>query len=302
MNSFIVQPEESNMRLDKFLNEKLADMTRSQIQKLIERGFVTVNGKQPSVHKFLKNGDEISVTQPDIAPPPPVPKLTVIAETDDYVVINKPAGILTHSATASPDAPTVTSWALQQYPHIAEVGDPGRPGIVHRLDKDTSGVLVIAKTQAMYDSLKRQFHDREVEKTYLALVEGHLATENGSIDKPIGRSKQHHRMAARTTQLDDRDREAVTEYQVINRFQKRDYVEVHPKTGRTHQIRVHLYSLGNPVVGDTLYKIRAIKPDTTLGRLFLHAAKLRFSDLAGERVSVSAPLPKELKHYLDSQK
>ena len=281
-------------RLDKFVNEKL-DVSRSQIKKMIEAGQILVNDKQPSVHEFLNEGDVIEVHIKKTKTKK-LPKIKILAEESGYVVIEKPAGVLVHS-TDNSNEETIVDWLLKNYPEVKKIGEPGRQGIVHRLDRDTSGVLLLTISNKMHESLRNQFHDREVKKTYLALVHGNLPHMEGEVNKPIGRSSKG-RMAARVEKISEKDREAITKYKVIQRLRKFDLVEAYPLSGRTHQIRVHLMSLGNPVVGDSLYTIHGQKEVIDLGRLFLHATKLEFADLEGNKISVESKLPTKLKQYL----
>lgn len=299
MKKIEASDEDNKKRLDKFLTEKLTNLTRSQIKKLIKHGQVLVNGKTPSVHEFLKTGDFIEIKELHESEPMPVPEIPVLLEGSGFVVINKPAGVLSHPNHVK-NAPILTDWLIEKFPETKNVGDPERPGIVHRLDKETSGVIVIATTQPMFDHLKKQFHDRLVKKSYTALVHGHLADQSGQINKPIGRSRKNGRMAARAKSIEEKDRAATTDYKVIKRFQKYDLVQAQPLTGRTHQIRVHFMSLGHPVVGDRLYRIRGQKKIPELNRPFLHSSELTFNDMAGKEQKASAPLPQELQHFLST--
>ena len=292
---FITSNEDNKKRLDKFLAEQMPKTTRSQIKKLIEQGVVLINSKKPSVHHFLKENDVVEVNSREETSQAALPEVPIIEQGEGFLVINKPAGLVVHS---DKNEPTVVDWLLNKFPEVKEVGDPLRPGIVHRLDKSTSGVMIVATNQKMFDHLKQQFHNRKIKKTYLALVHGNLDQMEGEINKPIGRSHKGTRMAARTSKIDEKDREAITRYQVIKRYKKFDLVEAYPLTGRTHQIRVHLMALGHPLVGDKLYTIHGQKKIINLGRNFLHAAKIEFSDPTGEVYIVSAPLPDELENFL----
>jgi len=196
MPTFTILPEEKKERLDKYLTKKLA-ISRSQVKKLIEKGRVLINGEKPTVHHFLKPGEQVVVLETEEVKEMIIPDIEILKNERDYVVINKSAGVLTHAAKGSPNEASVVDWLLNKFPKVKEVGNPLRPGIVHRLDKQTSGVMVIAKTQKMFESLKQQFKDREVEKQYLALVYGNLPELSGTINKPIGRSKKSARMATR---------------------------------------------------------------------------------------------------------
>ncbi len=240
--------------------------------------------------------------------------MQIIYETNDFLAINKPAGVLVHSAkSGDPEEGTVVGWLRQEYPEIGGVGDPPpslrdvgragdpykfRPGIVHRLDKDTSGILLIAKTQAAFDYLKNLFQTRGIEKTYLALVYGRV-TGKGKIDKPIGikSGSMKRSVNARTMKA---AKDALTEYRAVKQFQKGEYtlLRVSPKTGKTHQIRVHLASIGHPVVGDMLYGGRRKENTLGLTRQFLHAETIEFTTPDGSRIHLEAELPPDLEEAL----
>ena len=248
------------------------------------------------------------------------PAPEIISETADYLVIAKPAGLAVH-AGGNLTGPTLTDWLVDYYPKIKTVGDdPTRPGLVHRLDKDVSGLMVIAKNQKSFAALKDQFKDRAVNKEYTALVHGQLIPDEGAIDFPITRSKAGYKMAAlpaRTTDLllrrhpRGRDqgnidswmksRTALTEFTVIKRFVNYTLLRVRIKTGRTHQIRVHLFALGYPLAGDDLYYTKKTKEKNkklALGRVFLIADRLSFRDLAGQEQHFSLDLPASLNAAL----
>lgn len=250
----------------------------------------------------------------------PIAGPTIIWESNDYLVIDKPAGLAVHGG-GNITEPTLADWLIKKYPKIKKVGDdPSRPGIVHRLDKDVSGLMVIAKSQASFESLKSQFKTREINKEYFALAHGRIETDEGEIDFPIKRASAGYKMAALPHQADrllsrrhpkDRDRgnidgifqakEALTEFKVIKRFINYTLVRVKIKTGRTHQIRVHFCALSHPLVGDNLYgtkKTKIINKKLNLGRVFLMASRLSFLDLGGEEKEFSLELPEELKAFL----
>ena len=229
----------------------------------------------------------------------------IIEQTDDYVVIVKPAGLLVHPADSSPDEPTLVDWLVEKFPQIKTVGDEPelRPGIVHRLDREASGLMVIALNQKTFDALKVQFQDRTIEKEYLVLVHGKMLREFGEINLPIGRMSRGGRMAAHSSNYEEGN-EARTEYFVEKRFSTTTLLRVHIHTGRTHQIRVHMFSLQHPVVGDTLYPLKKFGK-TKMGKAFplpprlcLHAARLVFTDKAGVRKEFLAELPPDFANYL----
>ena len=297
-----ILPSQAGDRLDKFLTE-IMEATRSQIQRLIRQDTITVNNKPAKSGEILEQGDIIYY--PEIEHSIPVkegaiPILDVVYEDDDLLVINKPAGLLVHEALKDERRVTVVDGLLERYPEIAHVGDdPIRPGIVHRLDKDVSGLMVIAKTQSAFDSLKSQFQNRTIHKEYHALVYGTLPKETDTITLKIDRSKNKGRMVARTGSQEGKD--AITIYDVLKRFSTATYVNVKILTGRTHQIRVHFQALGYPIVGDKLYKVKRMKfREIPLPRLFLHSHKLSIRLMDGKEKSFTVPLPEELTTLLNT--
>jgi 23S rRNA pseudouridine1911/1915/1917 synthase len=313
-----IKDKDAGQRLDKVLVERLSELSRSQIQKLIEQEAVTVNGKITSIHHFLKTGDRVVVAtatkKPAVVTPAKKPSKksltpTIIADTDEYVVIDKPIGLLVHP-TSKNETDTLVAWLLKHYPKIKKVGDdPTRPGIVHRLDRDVSGAMVIAKTPKAFTNLKNQFQERAVKKIYVALVYGNVP-EPGEITIPIGRSTEG-KFVAHPTSKGERllatDRFAKTEYTPIEWKKQYTLLQVEILTGRTHQIRAHLAAINHPIVGDTMYtprspmlhvrqrKVKVLHP----GRIFLHATTLAFTDLAGVRQTFTTPTPEELEAFLE---
>jgi len=226
--------------------------------------------------------------------------IPIIYEDDRIVVINKPAGLLVHhgDVSSNPNEPTVAAWLVNKYPSIKGVGeDPARPGIVHRLDRQTSGVLVIAKNQAAYEHLKKQFKNREAVKTYRAILEGILKDDRGLIDRPIGKARADVRLRMAGSRARGVLREALTYYKVLDRFASANctYAELYPKTGRTHQIRVHAKAINHPVVGDLVYGALS-RPGVT--RHLLHAYSLEITLPSGERRTFNAPLPPDFLDFL----
>ena len=297
-----ILPSQAGDRLDKFLTE-IMEASRSHIQRLIRQDAITINNKPAKSGKILEQGD--IVYYPEIERSIPVkegatPVLDLVYEDDDLLVINKPAGLLVHEALKDERRVTVVDGLLERYAEIAHVGDdPIRPGIVHRLDKDVSGLMVIAKTQAAFDSLKNQFQNRTIHKEYLALVYGTLPKETDTITLKIDRSKNKGRMVARTGSQEGK--EAITVYDVLKRFSTATYVNVKILTGRTHQIRVHFQALGYPIVGDKLYKVKRMKfREIPLPRLFLHSHKLSIRLMDGKEKSFAVPLPEELTTLLNT--
>ncbi len=286
-------------RLDKYLTACLPEHSRSRIQALIREGRATVDGEViTKTGTTLEDGQSITLELPPPQPTDLIPEaipLDVIFENDDLLVINKPAGMVVHPA-AGHWSGTLVHAALAHAPGLEGVGGEQRPGIVHRLDKDTSGLILVAKTDRAHRYLVDQFRLRRVQKTYLALVDGHLPTPEGRVEAPIGRDESHRRKMAITSL--DKGREAITEYHVAEVFPEHTLVEAHPLTGRTHQIRLHLTFLGCPIVGDTLYGHR--HASLPVPRQFLHAAHLRLV-LPGETQErhFEAALPADLATALD---
>ena len=291
--------KEDKQRLDVFLTTCLPEFSRSRIQGLIKDGFVKVDAA--TVTKTGRNLEPDQVIE--IRIPPPVPSgmvaedipLDIIFENEDLVVVNKPAGMVVHPSPGH-NSGTLVHAALGYIPELEGIGGEERPGIVHRLDKDTSGLIVIAKNERAHRWLQEQFKSRKVEKIYLALVDGKPPTPAGRVEAPIGRNTTHRKLMA-VVPL-DKGREAVSEYHTLESFPAHTLLEVHPLTGRTHQIRVHLAFLGCPVTADMVYGKH--KPTVELDRHFLHAYKLKII-LPGENQArlFETSLPLELQFVLE---
>jgi 23S rRNA pseudouridine1911/1915/1917 synthase len=286
-------------RLDHFLSENLPKYSRSFIQKLIKKGMVLVDGKVVLKTGYSLDGNrELKVTIPapvqsDIVPE--VIPLNIVYEDHNLVIINKDAGIVVHPSIGH-DRGTLVNAILAHDPNIRGVGGEVRPGIVHRLDKDTSGLLVMAKNDNTHQDLQQQFKDRTVKKLYMALVDGHPQTPEGKIDAPIGRDPRHRQRMAIVPLK--KGRNAFSEFRTIEKFEKFSLLEVNIKTGRTHQIRVHLEFLGCPVVGDTVYG----KKNRSLGskRQLLHAFQLEINLPGKKETSVfQADLPEDFQAALN---
>ncbi|MBU4331982.1 RluA family pseudouridine synthase [Patescibacteria group bacterium] len=359
------------MRLDIHLAKKYPQYSRSHLQKLIKAGKVLVNGKIVSPHYQINKGGKrdsrISFSE-NIIPPEKIDlspdksiKLDIVYDDENYLVINKPDGLVVHPSE-SVKSHTLVNAILAYYPPIKNIGDQKnnnnyqlsqpqpkadgplaqkagllqrgmglwskplaeiinyRPGIIHRLDKDVSGLMVIAKTQAAFDDLKRQFQGHEIKKKYTCLVHGNVKKDSGEINIPIGRSKKGYKMSAQPTgqarSSDRAPKQATTKFKVLQRFKNFTLLKIQTLTGRTHQIRVHLQAIGHPIVGDPIYKSRnqEIKKSTlrqTQGgekqeikidapRLFLHADLLEFHDLKNQPKKFKLELPEELKNLLKS--
>jgi 23S rRNA pseudouridine1911/1915/1917 synthase len=293
------ESQDAGKRLDQMLHERLPEFSRSRIQDWIGTGRVLVHGSARRASYQVRAGDAIEV-EPAEAPPlnatPEAIPLVVLYEDADVVAIDKPAGMVVH-AGAGVHSGTLVNALLHRFAELSGVAGALRPGIVHRLDRFTSGVLLVAKNDAAHQQLAAQFSGRQVEKVYLALVHGHVKLESGRIERPIARDPRHRtRMTARRAA----GRAAWSEYRVLRRFERFTLLEVRIGTGRTHQIRVHLSSIGHPVVGDTLYGAPAkIEGRQLLGRFFLHAHRIRFEQPStGEEVTVVSPLARELAQWI----
>jgi 23S rRNA pseudouridine1911/1915/1917 synthase len=284
---------DAGKRLDHFLQEQLPQYSRSRLQSWIKEDRVEVDGRPAKPSLMLRGGERIEVTPAGLPPLKATAEnlpVEILYEDPSVIAINKPAGMVVH-AGAGAHSGTLVNRLVHHFATLSGVGGELRPGIVHRLDKDTSGVLLVARTDAAHRALAEQFAGRTVEKTYLALVEGSVAKDSGRIVKPITRDPVRRvRMTAKL----ETGRAALTDFRVLQRFAGFTYLEVRIGTGRTHQIRVHLQSHGYPVAGDRLYGAKAAE------RMFLHAWRIGFESPAnGERVRVEAPLPTELRQWLE---
>ena len=286
--------EDINLRLDRFVSAGIPDLSRTYLQTLVEDGLVLVDGVPRRAAFKMTPGQVVQVSLPEIesveALPEDIP-LDILFEDEDILVIDKPSGMVVHPAPGHLRG-TLVNAVLFHAPHM-NIGGTNRPGIVHRLDKDTSGVMVVAKSDRAHNSLVRQWQERTVEKTYIALVAGQVQEEEASIDAPIGRDTANRlRMAAVRS-----GREARSSFTVTERFEETTLLEVSIETGRTHQIRVHLAMIGFPVVGDTLYgspKSARAASKIEIRRQFLHAATLGFEMPDGSRQTFTAPIAPDL--------
>jgi len=285
--------DRAGVRLDKYVGEEYPELSRTHAQKLIAGGYITVNDHVAKAGLKLSVGDRIKIVLPPPAPTPLSPEaipLDIIYEDDDLLVVDKPAGLTVHPAPGHPSH-TLINAILSYFPHLADIGDSLRPGVVHRLDKDTSGVMLVAKNSVAQASLSEQFKTHSVVKAYLVLVKGHLTPANGIIEADIGRDPRNRKRMAVVT----RGREARTEYQVVKYIGDYTLLEVRPETGRTHQIRVHLAAIGYPVVGDPVYGVKS----PHLSRQFMHASRLGFKlPSSGEYVEFTSQLPPDLEQAM----
>jgi len=313
-----VAEKDAGKRLDIFLSEKL-DQSRSQVQKMIEKEMVRVNSKLPKKAGDKLSAKDVIIIDTDKKISAPVKSATktkdnkttsltdqikIIDETADYIVVEKPAGLLTHPTMAK-EKESLSGYLAAKYKEIVKIGeDPIRPGIVHRLDREASGLLVVARTQNMFNFLKEQFKNRTIKKEYIVLVHGKVARDWGEINFPLKRSGSGDRMAAipesGNTSLAEEAKLAKTEFTIEKKFINFTLLQVKIHTGRMHQIRAHFLAYNHPVVGDVLYFQKKQKRnwDKQLGRLFLHCTKLVFTDLEGIQREYNSPLPQNLEDFL----
>ena len=292
-----VPSEGGGVRLDSFLAASLPELTRSAAARLIETGQVMVDGGSASKSARLSGGEAVEVALPEPeaveALPQDIP-LDVVYEDGDVIVVNKPAGLVVHPAPGHPDGTLVNALLHHCGGSLSGVGGALRPGIVHRIDRDTSGLIIAAKNDAAHQALSAQLQDHTLARTYEAVVTGNLREDRGTVDAPIGR---HHTDRKRMAVTDRGGKRAVTHWEVIERFPGLTYVRCRLETGRTHQIRVHMAHMGHPVYGDTVYGAK--KPVPGLTGQCLHAAGLRFvHPRTGETVEVTCPLNEEFQVLL----
>jgi 23S rRNA pseudouridine1911/1915/1917 synthase len=301
---FRIQPHEAGQRLDRYLVSALKDLSRTGVQQLIANGAVLVNGNPSKAGYTIKAGDAVQVSQVALPPPPsnslkPVyQNLDIVYEDADLLVVNKAAGMVVHPAAGHVDD-TLVNALLAYCPELRGVGGEQRPGIVHRLDKDTSGLMIVAKNTRTLAALMQQMQRHEVIKRYLALVEGSMPLDQGSIDAPIGRNPRHRQQMAVTS---IGSREARTHFRVLQRFAHHTLLLLQLETGRTHQIRVHLKAIGHPVAGDPVYGSGRKEQGLALNRQFLHAYQLKFTHPTTKVVlELEAPLPSDLQAVLKQE-
>jgi 23S rRNA pseudouridine1911/1915/1917 synthase len=298
LESFLFEKGEHE-RLDVFLTACLPEFSRSRLQGLIREGFVSVDGEPVTkTGRDLEFGEQVEIHIPPPAPSGLIAEdipLDIVFENDDLLVVNKPAGMVVHPSPGH-DSGTLVHAALGHAPEMKGIGGEERPGIVHRLDKETSGLIIIAKNEQAHRWLQDQFRTRKVEKIYLALVDGKPPTPRGRVEAAIGRNATHRKLMAVVPM--EKGRESISEYRTLESFPAHTLLEVHPLTGRTHQIRVHMAFLGCPITGDTIYGKK--KPTVDLDRHFLHAFRLKII-LPGENQArvFEAGLPVELRNILE---
>lgn len=294
---FVVTENDAKLRLDQFLAKRLPEYSRSRLQQLIRSGFVRLNEQTTRPRQIVRGGDKIDLREPPVEKidvrPEPIP-LEILFDSDDIIVINKPPGLTVHPGAGQREH-TLVNALLSHCTTLSGIGGKERPGIVHRLDKETSGCLVVAKNDVAHRELSKQFAARTVEKIYLALVTGKLRKAGGVIEEKIGRHPVHRQRMQVTS---GRGRSAKTEYRVIRSGEQATLIECRLHSGRTHQIRVHLHHLGHAVLGDKVYAPRVAKNFT---RQMLHAWKLGFQHpRTGEWRNFEAPLPDDFKQAIET--
>lgn len=295
-----VTPHHLPDRLDLYLMKRGLPFSRSRIQKLILEEQIRVNGRPAKASYRVRDGDQIEICIPPPAPLELIPEaisLDVVYEDESLLIVNKVAGMVVHPAPGH-DQGTLVHALLHHCKDLTGIGGRERPGIVHRLDKDTSGIMVVAKTDEAHQRISKQFKHHTIDRRYLALVCGKIAKKTGKVILPIGRDRiDRKKISSRTSH----PREAETRFTVRESFRSATYLEVYPQTGRTHQIRVHLSHLGHPIIGDKVYGGRPVRAfELQVGRQMLHAERLGFiHPTTGERVTFSAPLPSDMQQLLE---
>ena len=300
MEKIIVQNNEKGVRLDSYITKKLNDLSRANIQRLIEDGNILVNSAKQKISYKVNSGDKIEITIPEpkkIDLKPQDIKVEIVYEDNDIIVVNKPKGLVVHPGNGNPDGTLVNAIMAHCEDSLSGIGGEIRPGIVHRIDKDTSGLLVIAKNDKAHINLSEQIKNREVKKIYIALVRGNIPENEATINMPIGRSTKDRKKMA----VVKNGKEAVTHFKVIDRFKNYTLLEIKIDTGRTHQIRVHMAEIGYPVVGDMVYSNG--KNEFGVEGQMLHAKSLDFKHpITGKNMHLEAELPKYFKDIIDKLK
>ena len=289
--------DEDNVRLDAYIAKKCSDISRTTVQRLVNEGNLLVNGDIKKISYKVQVGDEIEINVPEAQEidlkPENIP-IEVMYEDNDIIVVNKPKGLVVHPANGNPDGTLVNAIMALCKDSLSGIGGEIRPGIVHRLDKDTSGLLIVAKNDKAHMNMSKQIKDREVKKIYIALVKGNIGEDEATINMPIGRStKDRKKMAVRKD-----GKEAVTHFKVLKRYHNYTLLEVKIDTGRTHQIRVHMAEIGHPVVGDMVYSNG--KNEFGVEGQMLHAKSLDFKHpITGKQMHLEAELPEYFKEVLN---
>ena len=291
-----LEVEEDNIRLDAYISKQVSELSRTMIQKLIESGDILVNGSKKKLSYKVCGGDKITINIPEVKEvnlkPQDIP-VEVIYEDNDIIVVNKPKGMVVHPANGNPDGTLVNAIMAMCKDSLSGIGGELRPGIVHRIDKDTSGLLIVAKNDKAHIEMSNQIKNHEVKKIYIALVRGNVGEDEATIDMPIGRSTKDRKKMA----VVKNGKEAVTHFKVIKRYGKYTLLEIKIDTGRTHQIRVHMAEIGHPVVGDMVYSNG--KNDFGVEGQMLHAKSLDFKHpITGKHMHLEAELPEYFKNVI----
>lgn len=296
MEELVVKDNEQNKRLDMYIAKEKKELSRTTIKRLLEDGDILVNGRMQKASYKPEAGDKIKINMPEVvetklvAQDIPVP---VIYEDKDIIVVNKPKGMVVHPANGNPDGTLVNAILAMCKDSLSGIGGEIRPGIVHRLDKDTSGLLIIAKNDLAHMNMSKQIQDRKVIKKYIALVRGTVPENEATIDMPIARSQKDRKKMA----VDKNGKEAVTHFKVLARYDKYTLLEIKIDTGRTHQIRVHMSYIGHPVIGDEVYSNG--KNEFGVKGQMLHAKYLEFTHpITGKDIKLEAPLPEYFEEVL----
>lgn len=304
----LVEELKSPLRVDKYLSQILSELSRNEISKNLKEGNIKINGKQVKPSYLLKGKEKIIlyltipiIAEQTIVPLNLIPEPEILYENQDLLIINKPAGVNTHPTLKNINEPSIASWFCYRYPQAKKIGeDKLRPGIVHRLDKDTSGVLILAKTNKTFFYLKELFLKKKIEKRYLALVRGEISKQKGAIKFELTRSSTSGKrkiVLPHKGKNTKKTKVALTLYEVAKRYKGYTLLRVEPKTGRTHQIRIHLASIGFPVAGDKIYGFKGI-PQKLFKRQMLHAQTISFLIFQGELLEIEAPLPQDFAFSL----
>lgn len=298
MEKYIVEKEEKGKRLDSYIANKSEKITRTFAEKLIKNGEILVNNKKQKVAYKINEGDIITIEKQeakDIKLKAQNIPVDIIYEDNDIIVVNKPKGMVVHPANGNPDGTLVNAIMAICKDSLSGIGGEIRPGIVHRLDKDTSGLLIIAKNDEAHVNVSEQIKNHEVKKTYIALVRGIIKENEATIDMPIGRSTSDRKKMA----VNKKGKNAITHIKVLKRYDKYTLVEVNIETGRTHQIRVHLSYIGYPIIGDATYSNG--KNEFNVQGQCLHAKKLEFvHPITGEKMELEAPLPQYFQEIINT--
>lgn len=290
MNLNKITAEESNVRIDALLADNIEDLSRNAAQNLIAGGFVTLNGKPVKKNHKVTAGEVFEVVLPEIAEVPLTPQaipLDIIYEDADLIVVNKPRGMVVHPAPGHDDGTLVNALMYHCGDSLSGIGGELRPGIVHRIDKDTSGLIIAAKNDFTHRGLSAQLSDHSLSREYEAIVHGSFKEDRGTVNRPIGRNEKDRKKMAVT---EKNSRSAITHWQVIDRYKGYTHIRCNLETGRTHQIRVHMASIGHPLLGD--YTYGSPSPEKGLEGQCLHARKLRFTHpRTGKYIELESPLP-----------